>query len=99
VQEAIREQQLNAFRLQADDEPDDSLLTADLPGALATLEVATLVLTGEHDKADFRAIGDRLAAALPHGRRAVVPRAGHLPSLEQPAAFDEIALPFLDGRG
>ena len=99
VQEAIREQQLNAFRLQADDEPDDSLLTADLPGALATLEVATLVLTGEHDKADFRAIGDRLAATLPHARRAVVPRAGHLPSLEQPAAFDEIALRFLDGRG
>ena len=99
VQEAIREQQLNAFRLQADDEPDDSLLTADLPGALATLEVRTLVLTGEHDKADFRAIGDRLAATLPHARRAVVPRAGHLPSLEQPAAFDEIALPFLDGRG
>ena len=98
VQEAIREQQLNAFRLQADDEPDDSLLTADLPGALAALEVPTLVLTGEHDKADFRAIADQLAATLPDARRAVVPRAGHLPSLEQPAAFDGIVLPFLEGR-
>jgi len=98
VQGAIREQQLNAFRLQAGDEGDDSLLTDDLPGALATLDVPTLVLTGEDDQADFQAIADQLAATLPDARRAVVPGAGHLPSLEQPAAFDQIVLPFLEGR-
>jgi pimeloyl-ACP methyl ester carboxylesterase len=98
VQEAIREQQLNAFRLQADDEGDDSLLSDDLPEALATLEVPTLVLTGEDDKADFQAIADLLVSTLPHARRAVVAGAGHLPSLEQPTAFDETVLPFLEGR-
>jgi 3-oxoadipate enol-lactonase len=99
VRAAIREQQRNAFRLQAEAEADDELLTEDLPAALATLAVPALVVTGEHDKTDFRAIADRLAATLPDARRAVVANAGHLPSLEQPAAFDEIVLPFLEGRG
>jgi pimeloyl-ACP methyl ester carboxylesterase len=98
VRAAIREQQLDAFRLQADDEPDDSLLTGDLPGALGTLDVPTLVLTGERDKADFQAIADHLAATLPRARRATVASAGHLPSLEQPPGFDELVLPFLEGR-
>jgi 3-oxoadipate enol-lactonase len=98
VRAAVREQQLNAFRLQAEAEADDELLTEDLPAALATLAVPALVVTGEHDKTDFQAIADRLAATLPDARRAVVANAGHLPSLEQPAAFDEIVLPFLEGR-
>jgi 3-oxoadipate enol-lactonase len=98
VRGAIREQQLNAFRLQVGDEPDDSLLTDDLPGALATLAVPTLVVTGADDKADFRAIADHLAATMPHARRATVAATGHLPSLERPPAFDEVVLPFLEGR-
>lgn len=98
VREAIREQQLNAFRLQANDEGDEALLTEDLPDALATLEVPALVVTGENDKADFQAIADRLASTLPRVRRAMVAGAGHVPSLEQPAAFDEIVRPFLEGR-
>jgi pimeloyl-ACP methyl ester carboxylesterase len=80
-------------------EADDELLTEDLPAALATLGVPALVVTGEHDKADFQAIADRLAATLPDARRAIVASAGHLPSLEQPAAFDEFVLPFLEGCG
>ena len=98
VRAAIREQQLNAFRLQVE-EPDDSLLTEDLRAALATLEVPTLVVTGEHDKADFQAIADLLAETLPAARRSVVPGAGHLPSLERPDEFDAVVLPFLEGRG
>jgi pimeloyl-ACP methyl ester carboxylesterase len=93
---AILEQQLDAFRLQVPDESDETLLTEDLPGALATLDVPTLVVTGEHDKADFVAIADHLAATLPDARRATVAGAGHLPSLEQPDAFDAVALPFLE---
>jgi len=98
VRAAIREQQLNAFRVQSDDAADDSLLTDDLPGALASLAVPSLVLAGEHDKADFRAIADHLAATLPDARRATIGGAGHLPSLERPEAFDEVVLPFLEGR-
>jgi len=98
VRAAIREQQRNAFALQAGEEGDSSLLTDDLASALSSVDVPTLVLTGEHDKADFQAIGDRLAATIPNARRATIPRAGHLPSLERPERFDAAVLPFLEGR-
>ncbi len=96
VRAAIGEQQLNAFELQHGEEPDETLLTPDLRAALSSLDVPALVLTGEHDKADFVAIADELAATLPHARRATIAGAAHLPSLEQPAAFDALVLPFLD---
>ncbi len=96
IRAAIREQQRRAFELQAADEADESLLTDDLPSALATLELPTLVVTGEQDRADFLAIADHLAAALPSASRKTIPGAGHLPSLEQPAAFDAVVLPFLE---
>ncbi len=98
VRATIREQQLRAFELQAGDEADESLLTDDLSGALATLVVPTLVVTGEDDKTDFQEIADHLAATLPDARRAVVAGAGHLPSLERPEGFDAVVLPFLEGR-
>ena len=33
--------------------------------------------------------------ALPNARRETIPRAGHLPSVEQPGTFDAVVLPFL----
>jgi pimeloyl-ACP methyl ester carboxylesterase len=93
---AIRAQQLDAFRLQVPDEADESLLTDDLVGRLPTIACPTLVLAGERDVADFRAIADLLAARLPNARRATVADAGHLPSLEQPERFDAVVLPFLE---
>jgi 3-oxoadipate enol-lactonase len=99
VRAAIRAQQLNAFRLQVPDEADESLLREDLVESLATIECPTLVVTGEDDRADFRAIADLLAGTLPNARRATIAGAGHLPSLEQPAAFDAVVLPFLEEVG
>jgi len=95
VRAAIWEQQLNAFELQFGDEPDESLLTPDLRSALPALDIPALVITGEHDKADFLVIADELAATLPNARRETIPRAGHLPSVEQPGTFDAVVLPFL----
>jgi pimeloyl-ACP methyl ester carboxylesterase len=74
----------------------DTFLTEDLPSRLAALDIRTVVLTCEDDRADSQAIADRLASMLPHARRDVVPGASHLPSLERPAAFDAVVLPFLD---
>jgi 2-succinyl-6-hydroxy-2,4-cyclohexadiene-1-carboxylate synthase len=52
-----------------------------------TIRVPVLVLAGEHD-AKFRALGERLAAAIgANATFAVVPGAGHAAHLEQPAAF------------
>lgn len=95
VRAAIREQQRNAFALQIGSDAEAELLTDELPSRLETLAVPALVLVGESDHADFHAIADRLAGALPSTGRATIPGAGHLPSLEQPAAFDASVLPFL----
>jgi 3-oxoadipate enol-lactonase len=95
VRAAIREQQRGAFALQVGSDAEELLLTNDLTLRLETLEVPTLVLVGESDHVDFHEIADRLAATLPRARREAIPDAGHLPSLEQPAAFDALVLPFL----
>lgn len=99
VRAAIHEQQLRAFELQSGVEADDELLTDDLPSVLATLDTPTLVLTGAGDRPDFVAIADHLATTLPNARRETLPDAGHLPSLEQAAAFDSVVLPFLETLG
>jgi len=54
-------------------------------GALGGLTMPSLVLVGERDE-KFRAIGERLAAALPDAELVVVPGAGHQLPLEAPAA-------------
>ncbi len=95
VREAVRVQQRRAFELDVDDEADEALLTDDLPTRLPALDVPALVLTGKDDYADFQGIADHLAATLPNARRETIPGAGHVPSLEQPAAFDALVLPFV----
>ena len=96
VRAAIREQQRNAYTLQVGRDDEEVLLTDDLTARLQAVDVPTLVLVGDRDYADFHAIADRLAAELPDTRRATISGAGHLPSLEQPDAFDAAVLPFLD---
>jgi 2-succinyl-6-hydroxy-2,4-cyclohexadiene-1-carboxylate synthase len=54
-------------------------------GRLDVLDVPVAVIVGERD-AKFRALGERLAAALPHAEPAVVPGAGHAVHLEAPRA-------------
>jgi 3-oxoadipate enol-lactonase len=51
---------------------------------LSAVRARTLVAVGEHDKADFRAIAERLARELPNAELATIEGAGHLPSMERP---------------
>jgi pimeloyl-ACP methyl ester carboxylesterase len=66
------------------------------PAALRTLRgVPALVGVGEHDMPDFHEGGESLARALDAGRTTVIPGAGHLAPLEQPAAFCTLLLDFV----
>ena len=93
VRAAIREQQRNAFALQVGSDGEERLLTEDLVSRLAEVDLPALVLVGELDYADFHALADRLSGSLPRSTRETIPGAGHLPSLEQPTAFDAVVLP------
>ena len=66
-----------------------------LPQQLASLQVPTLVITGEHDVAERIAAANVLARLLPRAQRATVPEAGHLPNLDNPAAYNAILRAFL----
>lgn len=99
VREAIRDQQRNAFELQEGATAEPVRQTADLTAMLPKLDVSTLVVVGERDYRDFHVVAERLTKALPRVEHAVIPGAGHLPSLERPEAFDALVLPFLARLG
>lgn len=77
----------------------DVPLQPDLATRLLENRVPALVLVGASDKGDFRAIAERLAGELPNARLVVIPSATHLPSLEQPEAFEAAVRPFLETIG
>jgi 3-oxoadipate enol-lactonase len=65
---------------------------------IAAVRMPVLVLVGERDKPDFRAIAERLARELPDAEHAVIPDAGHLPSLEAPEATLGLIRSFLEAK-
>ena len=95
VRAAVHEQQHNAFVFQLG-AAEESLLEPDLASRLSEIDVPSLAVVGDADRADFQAITERLVRTLPDARRATIAGANHLPSLEQPSAFDSAVLPFLD---
>ena len=93
----VAQMQRRAFELQlpVDDEVEHRELVEDVPARLGELRMPALVLDGEHDNADFRAIAQRLRASCPGARGETIAGAAHLPSMEQPEAVDALLLPFL----
>lgn len=96
VRALVGEMQRRAFELQmaAPDVPSDALV-ADLGERLSEITAPTLVLVGEYDVEDFKAIADRIRRAVAGARRERVPDAAHLPSLEQPEYVTPRMLDFL----
>jgi pimeloyl-ACP methyl ester carboxylesterase len=63
---------------------------------LGRIEVPTLVLWGESDGVVSPAYGRAYSAMIPRAEFALIPRAGHHPEIEQPAAFAERVGRFLE---
>jgi pimeloyl-ACP methyl ester carboxylesterase len=63
---------------------------------LGTIKVPSLVVVGADDT-PFLAASDYMAAKIPGARKVVIPRAGHAVNIDQPQAFIDAVLPFLDG--
>jgi len=62
---------------------------------LGAIRAPTLVLVGEHDVDDMRAIAAAIASAAANARLETIAGAAHLPSLERPDAFADLVAGFL----
>jgi len=62
---------------------------------LPQISIPSLVVGGERDVSDIQKIVARLASEIPGAERQIVPGAGHLVPMENPDAFNRIALEFL----
>jgi pimeloyl-ACP methyl ester carboxylesterase len=63
---------------------------------LPEIKVPSLVVVGAEDTL-FLAASDYMAAKIPGAKKAVIPAAGHAVNIDQPQAFIDAVLPFLDG--
>ena len=64
--------------------------------SLPDIKVPSLVVVGADDT-PFLAASDYMAAKIPGAGKVVIPSAGHAVDIDQPQAFIEAVLPFLDG--
>jgi pimeloyl-ACP methyl ester carboxylesterase len=69
-----------------------------LTGQLGSIQAPTLALAGEEDE-PYLPYLDIYAREIPGCRKEVISRAGHLSSLENPQAFNESVLSFLNTLG
>lgn len=89
----VRPQQRRALELQtAHEEPE--VLWPEMP-PFDTLRMPVLVVVGDEDKPDFRAIASHLASEIPDAELVTVPGAGHLVGLDQPEVLNDLLLEFL----
>jgi 3-oxoadipate enol-lactonase len=65
--------------------------------ALARFALPVLALVGERDVVDFHEVADGVVARVPDGRKHVLADVGHMPNMEDPAAFNRVLMDFLDG--
>jgi pimeloyl-ACP methyl ester carboxylesterase len=63
--------------------------------SLPEIKVPALVVVGADDT-PFLAASDYMAAKIPGARKVVIPSAGHAVNIDQPKAFIDAVLPFLD---
>ena len=70
---------------------------ASVPAAerLGELLMPALIVIGENDLPYLRLAADYMAASIPNATKLVMPNAGHLPNMEQPALFQDALRDFL----
>jgi len=63
---------------------------------LAEIDVPVLVVHGEEDQIIPVAEAEAMADAIPDAELVIIPSAGHLPNLEQPEAYNDAVIDFLE---
>jgi pimeloyl-ACP methyl ester carboxylesterase len=72
------------------------LLRDDARPLMRKLTMPVLLIWGDHDPLVPLTYARQMLAEMPHAKLRVIPRAGHVPMWENPLAFNEALLSFLD---
>ncbi|HEV8023072.1 MAG TPA: alpha/beta hydrolase [Candidatus Lustribacter sp.] len=75
----------------------DIIAATDALPWLASIDVPTLVVCGEHDTVVGTALSKTIAERIPHARLVTIPGAGHQPNVERPDAFAAAVRTFVAG--
>lgn len=94
TREQVAAMQRRAFEVQL---AADDVASVQVDTELSAITARTLVVSGAHDVDFFGDIARRLTAEIPGARHTALDWAGHLPSLEDPAALNPLLLDFLRG--
>ena len=78
--------------------PQDMLTWSDPPAftRLKEITVPVLVIVGDRDASDILNVADTLAHDIPNAKKTIIRNAGHHVNMEQPGAFNEAVLQFLE---
>ena len=74
---------------------EEDVLDPPVSGRLDDIQCPTLVIVGEHDVADMRAIAAHVAESIDDAQLVTVANAAHLPSLERAGEVNSLLLTFL----
>jgi pimeloyl-ACP methyl ester carboxylesterase len=102
VRAAVTEMVLRSYEMQQGGweagAREDDVLDPPISVRLGEIRSRTLVLVGEEDVADMRAIAAHVAGSIDGARLVNVAKAAHLPSLERADEVNPLLLAFLDHR-
>ncbi|WP_155368692.1 alpha/beta fold hydrolase [Catellatospora vulcania] len=94
TRELVRVMQRHAFEVQlAPAEEEHGSIKHDVD--LSAITAPCLLVSGEHDFADFHDIALRLSKQIAGSRHVHLDWAGHLPSMERPEALNPVLVDFL----
>ncbi len=100
MRSAVRAMVLRSYELQQHaweaGAVEEDVLGRPVQDALAEIRSKTLVLVGEDDVADMRAIAAHVAGSITGARLVTIRNAAHLPSLERADEVNALLLAFLD---
>jgi pimeloyl-ACP methyl ester carboxylesterase len=97
VRQAVHSMQRDAYANLVDAaEVEEQPTVEGIAGRVGEITAPTLLILGDHDRADIRSVVERLHAAIPGSQLERIAGAAHIPNMEQPERFNDLVLGFLD---
>lgn len=99
VRQRIYDMQYHAFTVPTPEEAEEITLQPPAITRLAELRVPTLIVVGDHDLPGKVTLSEQLVELIAGAQLVIMPGVAHMLSMEQPEAFNQIVLDFLQSSG